>query len=858
MSGNARIELAVRNAACTDCKLHRQADGDDRCITARGNHKAEILVVTKSPLNERAFKELATYLERAGFNPDELAYTGATKCLTWDLTANKTDQKACKKYFDAEMDFIKPKWILAIGNEALALTAGRSGIMKYRGLTFPGPNGSKVVATISPAMVYRNPGQKAGFEADLKYFHSLAYNTAPSSDAEPDEINYVLNKQQLKDMCAVLARADEVSFDLETSSFDEFKTDSRVISAAFTSITYGEDEADPDTWDCFAIPLWHPRSPWRSSWIRVLQLICKYVRRIKKRIAHNGKFDCRWLHQFESTIKITMDTMLGAAVLDENRPKGLKPLARSLLGAAPWDIDIKNKPGQPWWEVEGLELEDILRYNALDTWHTMRLYHHELQDLRKQPRLIKILQHILIPASNTLVPVEQHGVWADRKKIHKHLDITIAEIERIEGKLLEYVPEDHPYRIKNVLKNGEIRYNPNGGVNWNPSNFARWFLFDHLQLPVLERGKIKEDGSPGDPSMAESVMLELTGEHPVIDLLMERSGWEKNRQFFSAYAEQMDDDDRIHTTFKLTGTVTGRLSSGKEDADKVSGKVDNRGVNMQQVPRDPFVRGVFGAPPGSYFVEADYSQVELRVAAFLAQERNMLYLYSTGQDIHMAMAMRMTGKPESQVTKEERKKAKAVNFGFLYGMGWKKFISTAWLNYGVRVTEAEAQAARKAFFAEFPGLLPWHGAQRRFAHKHGYVVSPIGRVRHLPDIHSAVDGVAHEAERQAINSPVQGFASDMALWAMTIIAYKFEKLGLTARPIGAVHDAVNFEIPEDEMAIALPIIKDTMESLPLFEVFGVDLNVPIIADLKAGSRWGGATELTPEQVYNWEDGMVAV
>jgi DNA polymerase-1 len=186
-------------------------------------------------------------------------------------------------------------------------------------------------------------------------------------------------------------------------------------------------------------------------------------------------------------------------------------------------------------------------------------------------------------------------------------------------------------------------------------------------------------------------------------------------------------------------------------------------------------------------------------------------------------------------------------------MGWTKFISTAWSNYGVRVTEAEAKAFRRAFFDEFKLLMKWHAGQRAFAHKYGYVLSPLGRKRNLPDIHSRTHEVKAEAERQAINSPVQAFASDMALWSMVLVDRKFKKLGMDARPIGTVHDAVNWEIPRDELGVALPIIKDTMENLPLKRVFNVDLNVPIIADCKLGTHWGGSTEIGSESIYDWDD-----
>lgn len=832
---NKRIELAVRNATCTDCKLHREADGDDRCVTGEGASEARVLIVSRNPLGPRARKELHTYLERVGFKPEELAFTGAIKCLVWDAQATKSDVKTCRKYLDAEIEFIKPEWILALGNEALLATTGKSGITKYRGITYEHASGAKIISTISPAMVHRNPGLKAGFEADLQYFFNQSQGKSLPAQTEPDVILNVMNKDALKQACNILARADEVSFDIESTGFDEFALDARIVSIAFTCVSYIGEAAEA-IWSCISVPLWHPESPWRTSWERVLAILLKLVRRIKKRNAHNGKFDCRWLKKFGIKIPLTFDTMLAAHLLDENRPKGLKPLARTLLGAPPWDIQIKNVKGRPWWETHGLK--NILRYNALDTWHSHRLYHLLRQQVMEHPRLAKILAKLLIPASNDFVDIESHGVWGSERDITDRYAIALDKVREIENQLLEYVPYDHGFPQ----------------VNFNPSNFSKWWLFEYLKLPVLKRGKDKEDGSPGDPSMAEDVLLELREAHPVVNLLLERTQWYRYANaFLGPYSEQLDENSRIHSTFKLTGTVTGRLSSGKADGDKVTGVRQIRGVNLQQVPRDSFIRGVFGAPEGFAFVESDYSQIELRVAAFLAQDRRMLSLYAAGEDIHMAMAMRMTGKPASQVTKEERKKAKAVNFGFLYGMGWRKFISTAWSNYQVRVTEEEAQAMRTAFFSEFRDLPRWHARQRALAHKYGYVVSPLGRVRHLPDITSSNKEVQHEAERQAINSPVQSFASDMALWSMSLVRREFKRQGLRATPIGTVHDAVNWEVPVDELAVALPIIKNTMETLPLEEVFGVDLNIPIIADLKVGSRWGGAAEITPEQVFNWKD-----
>lgn len=347
-------------------------------------------------------------------------------------------------------------------------------------------------------------------------------------------------------------------------------------------------------------------------------------------------------------------------------------------------------------------------------------------------------------------------------------------------------------------------------------------------------------------------MMELREHHEIAKIMLERARLQKMSTFYAAYLGIIDDEDRIRTTFKLAGTVTGRLSSGKADEDKIPGAKDIRGVNLQQVPRDPRVRGLFGAADPYVFIEADFSQIELRVVAFIARERVMMHLYQTGQDIHRATAANTLGVPIDQVTKDDRKKAKAVNFGFVYGMGWRKFIATAFEKYELHFTEQEAQDIRKAFFRQFPGLLPWHARQRRLVNEHQRVVSPLGRVRHLPDILSGEPGVKAEAERQAINSPVQAFASDMTQISMILIHERFKQERIKGHILGSVHDALLFEVHKKHAARAMPIIKHTMENLPLRRMFGVTLDIPIVADLKIGSHWGDARELEAEEVFNYK------
>lgn len=804
----------MRDITCDLCPMSQGISPSNVCIFTESKD-AKIVVVTRNVLYERGRKELEQYLTQAGFDISEVTFSAVNRCRNSDYEPKKADQKICvSTYLNPQLERIKPKLIIAVGNEALSATTGRSGIMKYRARPYDHTSGATVIATISPAMVRRSPGYKDGLLSDLR----LAYRVYSGDDTagKKPPLKLMTKLSHFRPLYDALEEAAGLSFDIETTAFDE--EGGEIVSLSLT--LWGPDATGPES--MWVIPMNHPQSPWQNSEMFRGSVLWRKIQEVPERVAHNGKFDLRWMrYHLLDGMTLTFDTMLAAHLLNENRPKGLKPLATSLLGVAPWAVDTKS--------LTDMSLKKVAVYNALDTWYTAELYFLFKKQLEEKPRLNKLFRRLIIPCSNIFTSIEREGIWTDRELLDQNAEEASRTLARIDAELRSYLPSEDEWP---------------GPINFNPSNFARWFLFEHLGLPILARGKPKDDGSPGNPSMAEAILqkLEADHHHPALTLMLQRTKWQKySSAFFSAYQELITEEDRIHTTFKLAGTVTGRLSSGKADDDKVTGRVQNRGVNLQQVPRDAMVRGIFGAPPGSVFVECDYSQIELRVAAFLSQDENMLHLYNTGQDIHTAMARRMVNR--NDVTKDERKKAKAVNFGFLYGMSARKFISTAWENYGVVVTEQEALAFRDAFFNEFPKLKSWHQKQRRLVHKYGRVQSPIGRVRNLPDIYSQEEAVRAEAQRQAINSPVQSFASDMTLMALVLLDRNFKRMGLRAHSVGTVHDAINFEVPVAEAPRVVPIVRRVMENLPLEQTFGVRLNVPIVADVAVGRRWGGATEL---------------
>lgn len=822
---------------CGRCKLSQYTDR----VCARGEYSGKphkkIMVVGKMPNSERYQNALVDDLEAVGISIDDVFFASAVKCQTFDVAPSNADVKKCKLYLEDEIATVKPDFILALGNEALLATVGHSGITKYRGRVFDRA-GISIIPTISPSAVMRNPGNRAGYMADLRLFSSKVKGNTEHTKIPKYMI--VDTKEKLKELKRVLSHASEMSYDVETYSEDFDEVNRLLISVSGTCVV---PTKKGDRLFCFALPLEHPESPWRKVTPKILEYLAPVLLAIPKIDAHNSKYDDKWMTQYGVPLQTTFDTILAIHVLDENVQKGLKPQAAARLGVEPWGIDTKDLRTTP--------LADVLLYNMLDTYYTYLVKRQLVEELKAEPRAARLFKNLMMPASNDLVFSEIRGIWLDVPLLEERRPIVEAKLKEIEDKLLSFVTDAWTDRVPTDAKGRPLT------PNFNASNYARWYLFEMLALPVIERGKEKEDGRPGDPSMAEGVLMALKGEHPAVDLMLERVKWQKwNSSFIKPYGEIYDEDHRIHTNFKLTGTVTGRLSSGKSDADKVPmGRVKRRGVNLQQVPRDPFIRGLFGAPPGWRFVEADYSQIELRIAAYLAREETMLSLYQQGADIHLSTAARVTGLPPSQVTGEVRKKVgKPVNFGFLYGMGWRKFIQTAFENYGSTFTEAEARQAREAYFSLYPGLLPWHARQRSLVAKYGRVQSPLGRTRHLPDIYSPDPGVRAEAERQAINSPVQGMASDLAVLSMIEINKQLRALKLPAHCIGLVHDAINFEVREDAVADLLPIVKDTMEDMSIVRrKFGVEIDVPIVADLKIGTRWGGSHEIAPEDVYNYKE-----
>ena len=790
-----KVWLPVRNENCTLCPLHKEAS--TVCLLGDGPVPSRVMVIGEAPGAreddvERPFAGPAgQYLDRilreVGLPRETIYITNSVRCRPPDnRTPTKSEIKACSGYMQSELEIVGPDHVLLLGNTALQAITGKTGIMSKRG-TNRIIGDRNYFATIHPAAVLRNPAHEGIFRADLLSFARLV----KGEDRRPEtKSSLVQSSKGLAKLCQMLAAVETpIAFDVETGT----ETMERDEGGLEPWAPDGVIHTCSFSWEpgkSYVVSLEHPQTKWDIPIDRVYQALGTALAG-KKMVGHNIKFDLQWMRAKGVELYGHFDTKLAAHLLDENRPGGLKPLARTYLGADEYEAGVSF--------TSVTALNKLAIYNGKDTDYTLRLYHLFRDELKKQPRLLRLFMLLVMPACRAFTEIEENGFPVDLKRLReRHIEIK-ENIEESRIKFLSYAPKD------------KRESNPRSPI------FLGWYLYDHLKLPVLVTTP-----KTGRPSTAESVLLQLKKKHPAVGDLMELRKWQK---YESTYTRNwlarigVARKPRLYTSYNLSGTVTGRLSS-----------------NMQQVPRDVYIRSIIGTKPGWVWIEADFSQIELRLAAMFSRDPALTKAFKTGGDPHLETASRILGKPPESVTKEERKLAKAVNFGFLYGMWWKKFRSYAFEKFDLTVSAEQAKGYREAFFTQYKALEAWHERQRRVVNNLHQVQSPIGRIRHLPTILSTDEEVRSEAERQAINSPVQGFAGDLTVLSMVLL---FEKLDhKNAKIIGNVHDSIMFEVREEVAEETAKTIKSTMENLPLKKMFGFQSTIPIEADVTISRHWG--------------------
>ena len=802
--------------ACHDCNLC--AFSSPTCIWGAGPSKAKVMVVnsyaTEQDEQEGAAVMPSSLVERLraiGLDPEKVYYTNAIRCACPRGTKYKVgDIKKCKQHLDKEIAAVQPTYVLVLGAQALKATVDGS-ITELNGVMVE-KDGIKYMPSYSPGIVYRDPGKAPFVEKAMNNFKAMMEG---SLEGLPElDIRLITNMRELKRAFHHLKDNNylHLSYDIETTGLVRFEDEVNLFG-------FGNDQVQ------YIIPLEARYSPLKGARLAQRKLIRTCVnwlnRNAKALVAGNGKFDDLFLkYRFGVKPNITFDVVLASHILNENTPNGVKENAVLECNAPEWDVDKDLKTGKYKTREK---YQEYLTYLGYDIYYEYKLYRVFHKKLKQDRALMKLFYHLYMPGIISYETVEEHGVFIypqQFKKVRKHLE---SEREAIEKQLLKMAKHE---------------------VNWNSPAQIQKLLYEELKLPVIETTE------SGSPSTSEATLMQLRDKHPIVELILKYRGVNiQISHFIDGWINRMW-GRRLFPNFKLHGTVTGRTSCTDP--------------NLQQVPRDPIIRNLVGAPEGWSVVEIDYSQAELRIAAIMSGDETMKRIYQTGGDIHTHTYEMITGEKVSDdkyIKKEQRKKAKAVNFGFVYGMGWRKFKIYARDNYGVDLTDKEAEQWRERFFQAYHSLPKWHSKQRRIVQSMGQVRSPIGRLRRLPDIYSTDKSKKAEAERQSINSPVQGFGSDLTILGMSEIMgnaqyydpdYVLDKDKFFV--IGTVHDATLFEVRNDYLMEFCPRAKHILEHPKALEdVFHFDTDVPIVADVAVGKSWGAGIELHMEEGGDWQD-----
>jgi DNA polymerase I-like protein with 3'-5' exonuclease and polymerase domains len=547
-------------------------------------------------------------------------------------------------------------------------------------------------------------------------------------------------------------------------------------------------------------------------------------------IMHNGLFDKLMLELIKGW-KVTLhgDTMAMQYLLDPDEPKSLEELSIKYLGLEPYkDVDYKNILDEPFEKVAEMNAEDVRR--------TFNLYRPLANLINADKRLNRVYQWIIMPGINELIQVTLNGLPVDRERFDPLLSSYQAKVQQMRSDLEKFTAaprvEEYP---KGWPKPSWWRVGKHGkweGKVFNPGSphQVRHILYDVWSLPILEWTDNEENPQP---TTGADVLLQLETYHatgPQQEWLLKLREFRKADKVLTSYLQSWPDlwdkDGWLHPRYKPLHVVTGRLSSDQP--------------NVQNIPRDKEFRDLFGGVEGYTWIKADYSQIELRIAAWLAQETLILKAYENEEDLHSLTAKLVLGDETAQA----RQVGKTLNFGLLYGAGPATLQRIARSQYSVFLTEEEARYYHAEFFRAYPGLRAWHKQQESLLCSSGIARSPLGRIRYLPKARIPWDvedmrGHKIGAIHQGLNHPVQSFASDLLMMSLIRLGPKLRQYD--AKVVAEVHDEIDVLCPDDMVKLACRDMKEVMEDVSWLKKFGIKLGVPVVAEIETGTHWGSVT-----------------
>ncbi|MBD2785055.1 DNA polymerase I [Xenorhabdus sp. DI] len=605
----------------------------------------------------------------------------------------------------------------------------------------------------------------------------------------PESYQTILERQSLEEWIEKLKQAPAFSFDTETDSLDTLTAN--LVGMSF-AIAVGESDVE-----AAYLPLGHDYldAPQQLDLHEVLAALKPLLEEANlPKIGQNLKFDRGVLARYDVALNgIVFDTMLESYVLNSVAGRhDMDSLADRHLDYKTTTFEEIAGKGKKQLTFNQIPLEEAAKYAAEDADVTLRLHQAMYPQLESAPTLLKVFQQIEMPLVPVLSRMERTGVLINAQTLAEHSKEITARLGELEKAAYELAGEEF-----NLASPKQLQV----------------ILFEKMQLPVLKK-------TPnGAPSTNEEVLEELAENHELARVILEHRGLAKLKSTYTDKLPQMVHPltNRVHTSYHQAVTATGRLSS--------------RDPNLQNIPvrngEGRRIRQAFVAPEGYRIMAADYSQIELRIMAHLSQDKGLLEAFAQGKDIHRATAAEVFGVPLEQVTSEQRRSAKAINFGLIYGM------SAFGLSRQLGIPRGEAQRYMDLYFERYPGVLAYMERTRQQAADHGFVETLEGRRLYLPDIKSRNAMRRKASEREAINAPMQGTAADIIKLAMIAVDDWIVSEQPDVRMIMQVHDELVFEVHESALETAGQKIRALMEQ-------SMQLDVPLKVDIGLGDNWDQA------------------
>jgi DNA polymerase-1 len=608
----------------------------------------------------------------------------------------------------------------------------------------------------------------------------------PQQAVEKVDYQTIVEQQQFEQWLERLQTAELITLDTETTSLD-------YMQAELVGLSFALEPGEA----CY-IPVAHkdPDAPQQLDRDAVLQRLKPiFEDPARAKVGQHLKYDMNVLARYGIDLQgVVYDTMLESYVLNSTATRhDMDSLAKKYLGYTTIKFEDVAGKGTKQITFDQVPLQQAAPYAAEDADITLRLHRRLWGELQKEPALRSVFEQIEMPLVPVLARIERTGVKIDSAMLAEQSRELAKRMHQLESKAYEVA--GRPFNMGSPKQIGEI-------------------FFEELGMPVVSKTP------KGAPSTAESVLQKLAEDgHELPAVILEHRGLAKLRSTYTEKLPLMIDRDtgRVHTSYHQANAATGRLSSSDPN-------LQNIPVRSEDGRR---IRQAFVPEAGSRMVAADYSQIELRIMAHLSADEALLKAFSEGRDIHTATAAEVFGAEVTDVTVDQRRSAKAINFGLIYGM------SAFGLAKQLDVGRGVAQQYIDLYFERYPGVHKFMDEIRAQAHAHGYVETIFGRRLYLPEINVRNGQRRAAAERTAINAPMQGSAADIIKRAMLAVDAWIQREQPPLRMIMQVHDELVFEIREDALDECVETIKQLMEH-------AADLDVPLVVDVGIGANWDEA------------------